>query len=205
MWRRRVGLALAATALIGCWDSVATPIRIAVDGGSEAGAGGTDGAVRDRDAGPPGGALDTRHCEPVNEWPEESARAEFALFMAINGLRESEWPRCNGREYGGRRAPLRHAPELRCAARLHSMDMVNRDFVGSINPSGESPWQRVAETGFRYDWIEESIVTGGNEYGQAFENLRSSREDCDRILDPGATAVGIGLHSERWTLDFGDR
>ena len=187
-------------ALSGCWDSVAMPIRIASDGGGGA-LGMDDGGNSDRDAAvDERGVPDTLHCAPVADWPEEWVEAERALFEAINALRATR-PRCGSRGFEDLE-PLRFAPGLRCSARLHSRDMDIRDFFDETNPDGETPKERIAEAGYRYRWAEESIVSGGNDHALVLVNLRENWDDCLNLFNPDYSAVGIGLHKGRWTLDF---
>ncbi len=193
-WYRYLWIA-ALPALSACLDSVATPILLPSDGGAEgrdAGPG-RDGAVP---SGPE--VPDGPYCAPVANWPDEWAEAEHDLLEAINDLRASR-PHCGSRDYDDLK-PLQFAPELRCAARLHSRarDTDELDI--------QSPEERVAGTGFRYeDDLEESIASGGNNHAQVLINLRESWDDCNSLFNPRFDAVGIGKYKELWTLDYAER
>jgi uncharacterized protein YkwD len=188
--------AIAAIALFGCWDSVATPIRIPADGGVAK----TDAGGEPRDAAVTvaGDVPDTRYCDPVANWPEQWADAELALFDAINELRESR-PRCGSRDFDGERFPLWLSPELRCAARLNSQDLDRRE---SVNIVLKTPEERVGPTGFRARPLDEAIVTGVIDHAEVLENLRESPEHCDKLFTRDFGAIGIGVYKDHWTLDF---
>ena len=77
---------------------------------------------------------DTAVCEPVADWPEAWADAERAVVAEINALRE-EGGWCGPLHFAPA-PPLRMHSSLRCAARLHTADMIAREYLSSVDPDG---------------------------------------------------------------------
>lgn len=96
----------------------------------------------------------SERCDPVADWPD--ARAEDALLVEINALR-AQGGRCGDLNYLPA-PPLRSAPALRCAARLHSQDMHIRQYLGQVDPDGLG-------TGPRLDAVEYRASTFGENNG----------------------------------------
>ena len=84
---------------------------------------------------------DSPRCEPVADGPLTSA--ETALLAEINRLR-AEGGRCGALTFLPA-GPLYFDPALRCAARLHAVDMVTRMYIGAIDPDGRGTGARLAE------------------------------------------------------------
>jgi uncharacterized protein YkwD len=99
---------------------------------------------------------------------------------------------------------LRLVPELRCSARLHSLDMVTRGYTNTTNQQGLRPDDRVAATGFPFTVVGEVIgdQQRGSDVQQVVDDLLSGWEGCMIIANPAFTAVGVGRFGGRWTLDF---
>lgn len=115
----------------------------------------------------------SERCDPVADW--QDAPAELALLAEINDLR-AQGGRCGDLNFLPS-APLRLAPALRCAARLHSQDMHVRQFLGQVDPDGVS-------TGARLDAVEYDAATFG-------ENNGFSTFDPDRTRRIAAAAADI--------------
>jgi len=159
---------------------------------------GTDrGSGREQDRGRD---LDTEHCARAQAWPEGLASEEQALLDAINLLR-SRRIECGERDFE-ELDPLELSAALTCSARLHSFDMVTRDFVGRTNPDGDNPRDRMRAAGFDPDEWSESIVRSAAGPERALEELLEDWDDCMNVATRELTRVGIGHYGEVWTLDF---
>jgi uncharacterized protein YkwD len=144
----------------------------------------------------------THHCAEAADWRPEWAAAEQELLNQLNVLRMQR-PRCGREQPWGELPPLRMAPELRCSARLHSKDMVERGFSGQVNPDGLDPTDRAVAAGFAFFVpVAERIDVGGIDVTPVVEELRESRDYCAIVAHPAFGAVGLGLYQRRWTLDF---
>lgn len=172
-----------------CSDGIGVPIRL--------------GALDQQDAasGDAGfDELDDQHCRASFDWPQSFADDEAALLDAINALRERTI-RCGEREVDDL-PPLRVSQALRCSARLHSLDMVERDFVGRTNPDGDRPGERMREAGFDVEDWDESLALGERTAEGALEQLLDDGDDCMNVATRQHTHIGIGRYEDRWTLDF---
>ncbi|HMI91375.1 MAG TPA: hypothetical protein VK509_08425 [Polyangiales bacterium] len=194
--RLRAGILLLSAAL-GCGDAVATPIRAAqsrADAAAEDGRGSGIGAGAD--------VPDLAHCADAADWPVELAAAELQLFAAINAAR-AEGIRC-GDDEEREREPLVLVPELRCSARLHSLDMYENDYVGRENGDGDDFRDRIRATGLDARAMDESIERSDDEPAQLLEHLLEDWDDCGNLINPELDGVGIGHYADLWTLDFAD-
>jgi uncharacterized protein YkwD len=158
------------------------------------------------------------YCESVATWEEPWEVAELELLEFLNFARETGG-RCQPGE--PRTAPpLVMRPELRCAARLHSRDMNDRQFFAHVNQDGVGPEDRIRQTGYSFGFASESIaeerdmsgpmeggpMEGPPRYEPLQELFEAGGSDCDNLLDPRFDAVGIGFFEGDfgafWTLDF---
>jgi uncharacterized protein YkwD len=80
-------------------------------------------------------------CDPVRDGT--LATAEVTLLAEINRLR-AEGGRCGLLTFLPA-APLRFDPALRCAARLHVVDMITRMYLGAVDPDGRGTGPRLGE------------------------------------------------------------
>jgi uncharacterized protein YkwD len=198
--RASIELLCAVSMLTACSDGVGMPIQrqapeqeLDRDAASD-----RDGeSAEDEDDGD---ELDEEHCRDTFAWPASYAASEEALLEAINTVRERSI-RCGDREVDGL-PPLRLSSALRCAARLHSRDMVLRDFIGSTDRDGEGPRDRMRAAGYRVEEADESLVIGEREAQGALLQLLEDRDDCFNVATWRHADVGIGRYEDRWTLDF---
>ncbi len=154
-------------------------------------AGSTDGSSPADDV--PAGA----HCESVVDWDEESRAAELEMLERINQMRAT----------GAYCAPATHqlelSPALRCSARLHARDMVERDFYDTTNPDGIGPGARMNAAGFTGAIWGENVTRGFFTPEDAIADLMASESLCVQMLDPDYVYAGFGRFGDSWTQDFG--
>lgn len=134
-------------------------------------------------------------CDPVADW---DTLVEDALLAQINALRR-EGGRCGDLAFVP--APgLGTDPTLRCAARLHSLDMVTRAYLAQVDPDGVG-------TGLRLDALGYTASTFGENVGfvQAGPDLdpelvaraillswQDNPGTCWKLRARELSAVGIG-------------
>ncbi len=194
-------LALCGALLIqaGCSDGVGRPLlsddRAEANSGGLPGDGSEGGANGAEDGGSVGmDAGDAGYCDATEDWPESAAATEQVIITALNVVRRLGVS-CNGAALGEASAELRLEPELVCAARLHSHDMVERDFFAHINPDGEGPEARIRRTGYVFGLAGEAIGHG------ALEDLvLQDGEECRALVDPAFEAAGVGVYEDLWTI-----
>jgi uncharacterized protein YkwD len=145
------------------------------------------------------------YCEPVADWDEADADAERGLFQALNFAREGGFVACGEGDSADVR-PLAMRPELRCAARLHSLDMSVTELFDHVI-GGVGPEERMRQAGYTFRVAAESIardeaMVGGAPYEVLTRLVAAEGADCKNILDPAFDSVGIGRYEDLWTLDF---
>jgi uncharacterized protein YkwD len=192
--RASIELLCAVVMLTACSDGVGTPIQ------RRAREQALDRDAASEEQGARGDGLDEEHCRDSFGWPDRYAAEETALLAAINAARARSI-RCGDRGVQDL-PPLRLSPALQCAARLHSRDMVLRDFIGSTNRDGEGPRDRMRAAGYRVDEADESLVIGERDAQAALEQLLDDRDDCFNVATRQHGDLGIGRYEDRWTLDF---
>jgi hypothetical protein len=192
-------LALGLSAVLtACGDGVGRPLVPVPEGeGSGGGA---------------GNSPEPAYCDAVASWPEDSAQDEETLFTLIGLLRQNVNGPLSGFAAGCIDAGIASAPplmmnrELRCAARLHSVDMYEGEYFDHETLDGVGPQARIELTGYSASVYGESIARGEIDVGLAgdsalFEDLLRPPE-CENLFDSGFNQVGIGYHEGLWTLDF---
>jgi uncharacterized protein YkwD len=185
--------ALAVT-LVACGDGVGRPL-VAADEQPAEGVGGS------------GGGVATGYCDRVASWPEEWESLENGAWNLVNELRETGVG-CSGEPVEPPPPLLNLVPALRCAARLHSEDMVLGDFFDHVNEDGVNYPERIQRAGYSASVYGESIARGDEGFGgqvpwSIFQGLAD--QDCANLVDPRFDSVGIGYYEGVWTLDFAGR
>lgn len=150
---------------------------------------------------------DSSFCEPVVDWSPAADAEEQQLVQYLNFARESGFG-CE-LEQPTQAAPLEVSPELRCAARLHSLDMSARGFFDHENPDGVGPEERMRQAGATFRIASESIARWDGQGGpgegarwQLSRLLMDRGADCKNVADPGFDQVGVGIFEGLLTLVF---
>jgi uncharacterized protein YkwD len=89
-------------------------------------------------------------------------------------------------------APLAWDPILATLARAHSQDMIAAGFVGHGSPTTGSPEDRLHRAGYLARLSAENVAVHQSVEG-AHAGLMESPGHRANILEPGVTAVGIGI------------
>ncbi|MBN1656084.1 MAG: hypothetical protein JXA30_20115 [Deltaproteobacteria bacterium] len=152
------------------------------------------------------GITESADCSTVADWPSEWTNAEQALLEGIFKLRNVPAFICEGSgivDWAWIGLPqLRYSPELRCSARLHSVDMSQRGFFSQTNPDGITPPERMWAAGFDTVWLWAEWIHQGSDPDEALESLmKGDSWGCEYFTDSRLTAIGIGYYEGYWTLD----
>jgi uncharacterized protein YkwD len=207
-WLAAVGLSTMVLAtgcvLVGGGDEGAG------DSGEEGGAseGDTaDGASGD-DAPGEADVPDIAYCAGVAAWSEPARAFEDEVVERVNQAR-ALGATCGGQAFGAT-GPLAMEARLRCAARVHSLDMVTRAFFDHVNPDGETPFVRMEHAGYEYRAAGENIAAGQSTPQEVVEGWLQSPGHCANIMSPDFTQIGVGYVSapegalpHYWTQVFG--
>ncbi len=159
-------------------------------------AGGCDG-----DDGSDGWVPELAYCEPVRTWTAEALEADIVTI--VNQYRLA------GATCGGQAKPavpaLTADPALRCAARVHTKDMADRNFFGHTNPDGLLPWDRMELAGYQWSAAGENIAAGNRTAAATMQQWMNSTGHCNNIMSANFVHIGVG-HVESdaiWTQVFG--
>ncbi len=106
---------------------------------------------------------------------------EFYMLTLINKERQGQ-----GLE------PLTMNSSLSSAARLHSQDMINRNFFNHVNPDGLTPGDRARNAGYNFIALAENIC-GNSSIDLGHSSLMESSSHRVNILNPTYKEVGIGI------------
>ena len=126
------------------------------------------------------------------------------------GMEQAVADQLNERRSAYGLAPVALVPELGQAARGHSQDMADHDFVDHTGSDGSSPGERMAEAG--YDWTTwgEIIACGAiADAGEVVDLWMDSPGHRAIILSSSYADFGVGYVSDPgsewgryWTVDF---
>ena len=91
------------------------------------------------------------------------------------------------------------------AAQGHADDMVARNYIDHVNPEGQGPGERVAETGYAFDTVWENIFWGSTKETAAIQTWMDS-EDGHReaLLAAEAQEIGVGVGDDIYVLVLAD-
>lgn len=169
-------------------------------GGTGSGAGGTSGTAGS------GEVPDEPYCAPTETWNPDYAALEAEIVVIVNRYR-AEGANCGGQEMPPA-GPLSMDPNLQCAARVHTMDMAERDFFDHDNPDGDGPDDRMEAAGYDGRGWGENIAAGNSTAEETMEQWMDSPGHCRNIMNDGYTLIGVGYYpggeyDHLWTQTFG--
>jgi len=131
------------------------------------------------------------YCDPVANWSAERQAWETQMLELFNEARAAG-ANCGSNGDFAPADPLILEPALRCASRVHSMDMHNHNFFDHTNPDGEGPGDRFARAGWSGGGWGENIIAGYGSAENAFAGWMDSDGHCANIMNPSFNQVGIG-------------
>jgi uncharacterized protein YkwD len=150
-------------------------------------------------------------CEAVADWDPEWVAFEEEVLVLVNEFR-SQSADCGVEGEFAPAAPLTMNPILRCSARLHSLDMYERDYFDHDTPDGVDPFERMAEAGFVGSGGGENIALGQSTPEEVMAAWMDSDGHCANIMRAAFDTIGVGYHpgagqrglgSNYWTQNFG--
>ena len=154
-----------------------------------------------------GSVPNNNHCQSVGDWSMQWEAMEEEVLRLTNQLR-SQGTSCGG-EYQPPVGPLVMQRNLRCSSRLHSVDMVERNFFAHTNPSGVDPGTRIEQAGYNWNTYGENIAAGYQTAQQVFDGWHDSPGHCSNMMSDWFTEIGIGYYDTQgypyWTQNFGAR
>jgi uncharacterized protein YkwD len=161
--------------------------------------------------GTPAGGTPAGGTPPSNDagWPAASTALEDQVLVETNA-RRAQGANCGGQVFGPA-GPLVAQPQLRRAARLHSLDMATRNFFDHTTPEGRTVSDRLKAAGYPSPGsYGENIAAGPSTAREVVDMWVQSPGHCSNLMDPGYHLLGVGYaaaqggnFSTYWTQDFG--
>lgn len=151
---------------------------------------------------------DVEYCADVVEWEAEWSDFEYEVFERVNLYREAG-ATC-GTTVFEPAEPLVMDESLRCAARVHAVDMGTRDYVMHTTPDGFSFDARAGDAQYDETAVGENIATGLLTAEDVVFAWMGRDGDCINIMNPEADDFGIGYfatdeatYGTYWVAVFG--
>ncbi len=183
------------------------------DGGSEGGGdpGGTPAPVEAPVVETVSQTITGEAVVPVGEANCGEAAMQSEATVRLSLLR-AQPQTCGSRGSFAAAGQVRWSQQLYEAAHVHSLDMANRSYFEHQGPNGDTPAQRVGETGYRYVRVAENIARGRSgasggvlDTAAAMQLWRDSPAHCANLMDGRITEIGLACVVNRnkvryWTL-----
>lgn len=134
---------------------------------------------------------ETELCAPVSEWDPDHAALEDDFQVALNTLRAGGG-KC-GQLVFPPAPPVYLDPSLRCVARLHSQDMVAREFLGEVDPDGLGTAHRLAQVDYPATTFAENVGVGYETPDAALALWADSSANCWKLFARELTDIGVGI------------
>lgn len=131
---------------------------------------------------------DNNNNDDDNDNPDDSS-FESEMTTAINQARSAG--RNCGSEYFPAVPPLSLDEQLTAAARTHTQDMANNDYLGHEGTDGSLPWDRVQEAGYQASTSGENVAAGYRTVEAVMEGWLGSDGHCANIMRPSYQDVGV--------------
>jgi uncharacterized protein YkwD len=155
----------------------------------------------------------TSYCAEAANWDPAWSAWEEEVLVLVNE-RRAAGATCGTYGSFGPADPLTMVPELRCSARLHSMDMGMQGYFDHTALDGRDPFDRMADAGYSGGTMGENIAKGQGSPAEVVDGWMGSDGHCRNIMDPGFTEIGIGYWegpadnpffngNRLWTQNFG--
>ncbi|MEM9461641.1 MAG: CAP domain-containing protein [Myxococcota bacterium] len=147
------------------------------------------------------------YCDDASNWDANSASLEAQILDLTNQVRQA------GRDCGSQGVfppvpPLTADPALRCAARVHALDMDARNYFAHNSPEGETPWERMNNAGYSWSSAAENIAAGNATAQATVDQWLNSDGHCANIMSASNTELGVGYvaggpYGTLWVQVFG--
>lgn len=147
------------------------------------------------------------YCDPVLDWDSTREVLEAEVLVLVNENRAAG-ANCGSEGSFPVVPPLSAHGALTCAARVHSKDMVDRDFFDHTNPEGLAPWDRMDLAGYNWNAAGENIAAGSATAAGTVQQWMNSDGHCANIMSGEFEEIGVGYYpggefGHVWTQVFG--
>lgn len=149
------------------------------------------------------------YCKDVAKWDPEWVKLEDEILRLVNEIR-AKGAECGKEGSFEATTPVKLDEKLRCAARVHSKDMGERNFFAHLSPDGETPFHRIAKAGYKGGAQGENIAAGGTTAEGTMKQWIDSDGHCANLMNPSFKFLGVGYYPKPgstyryyWTQNFG--
>lgn len=142
-------------------------------------------------------------CEGLDGWTDDQRQVEEEVVHLVNEAR-ARGANCGDQGVFPAAEPIVMEQVLRCAARRHSKDMVDRNYFDHVSPTGEDPFDRISTEGYGGSMPQgENIAAGYTTAEDVVNGWLQSPGHCSNIMEPGFRELGVGMYQNYWTQKFG--
>jgi uncharacterized protein YkwD len=151
---------------------------------------------------------DSVRCEAAQLWPYEFAEREDAMLELVNDTR-SEGGTC-GDTVANPVDLVDLSPALKCAARLHAVDIATTGKLGHTGSDGTDTQARADAALYENIPGAELVAADFVDPQDALDAWQGSPEHCNEIFKARSDEIGIGYgeneHGDRsaWVIVFGE-
>lgn len=134
----------------------------------------------------------TAYCQPFRDWDPEVIAWEREVLERSNELRATGLD-CGELGSFAPAPPLVLNSALTCAARAHSRYMSESGIFDHLGPEGETPGDRINQTGYPVSSWGENIAFGFPTPESVVAGWRTSDSHCANLMRPHYTQMGVGF------------
>jgi uncharacterized protein YkwD len=151
---------------------------------------------------------EARRCEAAQFWPREFAEREDTLLELVNDTR-LEGGMC-GDAVRNPVDAVALSPALKCAARLHAVDIATTGDLGHRGSNGTDTQARVDAAGYENIPSAELLAADFVDPQDALDAWLASPEHCEEIFRARSDEMGIGYGENEdgdataWVIVFGE-
>lgn len=146
------------------------------------------------------------YCDGVRDWSPERVAFENAVLEETNRIR-AQGAECGSRGSFAPAPALRLNSALRCPARAHSLDMLERGYFNHSDPDGKGVVERVARVQYSWTVLGENIAAGQPNPQAVVAGWKASDGHCANMMNPSFNQLGVGYapggpYNHYWTQVF---
>jgi uncharacterized protein YkwD len=151
---------------------------------------------------------ESQRCEAAHFWPREFAEREDTLLELVNDTR-LEGGMCGGVVRNPADAIVL-SPALRCAARLHAVDVATTGELDHRGSDGTDTQARVDAALYENIPTAELLAADFVDPQEALDTWKGSPEHCNEIFRARTDEIGIGYGENEngdataWVIVFGE-
>ena len=148
------------------------------------------------------------YCAPVGGWEPDLSAFEDEVLVLINE-RRAGGALCGSDDYAPAQM-LSMSPALRCAARVHALDMATQDYFSNLDPDDLRYSDRAQLAEYEGTALGQNIGAAHATPAQLVTAMMGSAGWCRTLMEPSASEIGVAYvlaeeatYSNYWTQVYG--